>query len=96
MHYDERLYLPREGRRRLKALGSRYRAQLEDIIEHGKTEGVVRDSVDSHFTAQSVIGMCNGLGELIVRDPDLDVFALARKTTDLLLHGTGPEPTQGD
>ena len=96
VHNDERLYLPRERRRRLKALGSRYRAQLEDIIEHGKTEGAVRDSVDSHFTAQSVIGMCNGLGELIVRDPDLDVFALARKTTDLLLHGTGPEPAQGD
>ena len=96
VHNDERLYLPPERRRRLKALGSRYREQLEEIFDRGKAEGAVRETVDSHFMAQSVIGMCNGLGELIVRDPDLDVFALARKTTDLLLHGTGPEPTQGD
>jgi AcrR family transcriptional regulator len=39
----------------------------------------------------AVIGMCNGLGELIVRDPDADVFALARKCTDLLLQGTAPK-----
>ena len=96
VHNDERLYLPRQRRARLKELGSRYREQLEVIIEHGKQEGAVRDSIDSHFMAQSVIGMCNGLGELIVRDPDIDVFNLARKTTDLLLHGTGAEPQQGD
>lgn len=96
VHNDERLYLPRERRRRLKTLGSRYREQLESIIDQGKEEGVVRESIDSHFMAQSVIGMCNGLGELIVRDADIDVFALARKTTDLLLHGTGAEPQQGD
>ena len=96
VHNDERLYLPRERRRRLKTLGSRYREQLESIIDQGKAEGIVRESIDSHFMAQSVIGMCNGLGELIVRDADIDVFALARKTTDLLLHGTGAEPQQGD
>ncbi len=89
VHNDERLYLPLERRRRLKALGSRYRQQLEQIIDDGIAAGAVRDSIDSHFMAQSVIGMCNGLGEIIVRDPDADVFELARKCTDLLLHGTG-------
>ena len=96
VHNDERLYLPRDRRRRLKVLGSHYREKLETMIESGKAEGEVRESVDSHFMAQSVIGMCNGLGELIVRDPDIDVFALARKTTDLLLHGAVPTPPKGE
>ena len=96
VHNDERLYLPRVRRRRLKALGSHYREQLETIIDHGKIEGAVRDSIDSHFMAQSVIGMCNGLGELIIRDAEIDVFALARKTTDLLLHGAVPIPPKGE
>jgi AcrR family transcriptional regulator len=96
VHNDERLYLPRERRRRLKELGSHYREQLETIFDSGKAAGIVRDSVDSHFMAQSVIGMCNGLGEIIVRDPDADVFGLARKCTDLLLHGTAPDQSKGE
>jgi len=96
VHNDERLYLPPARRRRLKALGTRYRQQLETIFDSGKAAGIVRDSVDSHFMAQSVIGMCNSLGELIVRDPDADVFGLARKCTDLLLHGTGPDQSKGE
>ena len=96
VHNDERLYLPKERRRRLKALGSRYREQLEAIINDGVAAGSVRDTVDSHFMAQSIIGMCNGLGEIIVRDTDADVFDLARKCTDLLLHGTVPDPRQGE
>jgi len=96
VHNDERLYLPLDRRKRLKALGSRYREQLEQIIDAGKSSGAVRESIDSHFMAQSIIGVCNGLGEHVVRDPDTDVFALARKTTDLLLHGTDPNPRQGD
>ncbi len=91
VHNDERLYLPAARRRRLKGLGSRYREQLETIIDTGKTAGHVRASIDSHFMAQSIIGICNGLGELVVRDPEIDVFALSRKTTDLLLHGTDPD-----
>jgi TetR/AcrR family transcriptional regulator, cholesterol catabolism regulator len=96
VHNDERLYLPKERRRRLKALGSRYREQLEEIINDGVATGSVRDTIDSHFMAQSIIGMCNGLGEIIVRDADADVFGLARKCTDLLLNGTGPDPRQGE
>ena len=96
VHNDERLYLPRQRRRRLKELGSHYREQLETTIDKAKNEGELRATIDSHFMAQSIIGMCNGLGELIVRDPDIDVFALARKTTDLLLHGAVPTPPTGE
>jgi AcrR family transcriptional regulator len=96
VHNDERLYLPAARRGRLKALGSRYREQLETMIEAARVAGSVRDSIDSHFLAQSVIGMCNGLGELIIRDPDIDAIGLARKTTNLLLHGAVPNQPQGE
>lgn len=87
VHNDERLYLPQQRRKRLKALGTQYREQLEGIIAEGIAAGAVRETVDAHFVAQSVIGICNGLGELIVRDQDAVVFDLARKCTDLLLKG---------
>lgn len=96
VHNDERLYLPPTRRRRLKALGSHYREQLEAIIEDARAAGSVRDAIDSHFMAQSIIGMCNGLGELIIRDAEIDAIGLARKTTDLLLHGAVPNQPQGE
>ena len=96
VHNDERLYLPVERRVRLKRLGSRYREQLEEIFLSGVESGAVRDTVDCHFIAQSVISICNGLGELIVRDASADVFNLARQCTDLLLHGTGTNKSKGD
>jgi hypothetical protein len=43
--------------------------------------------MDCHFAAQAVIGMCNAWGDNIVRDPDLEVFSVAQKCTDLLLNG---------
>ena len=66
------------------------------IIDDGIAAGVVRATIDSHFLAQSIIGVCNGLGEIIVRDPEADVFALARKCTDLLLHGMVPGHVKGE
>jgi AcrR family transcriptional regulator len=96
VHNDERLYLPPARRRRLKALGSHYREQLEAVIEEARAAGSVRDSIDSHFMAQSIIGMCNGLGELIIRDAEIDAIGLARKTTDLLLHGAVPNQPPGE
>lgn len=84
---DERLYLPKARRSRLKAIGSRYRSELETIINSAIEAGDVVDTIDSHFVAQSIIGICNGLGELIVRDPDVDIFDLVRKCTNLLLSG---------
>lgn len=87
VYNDERLYLPESRRSRLKELGSHYRQQLEDIFEDGKKQGAVRESVDSHFAAQAVIGMCNAWGDLIVRDADLDLFKIIRNCTDLLING---------
>ena len=87
VHNDERLYLPREKRRKLKELGSTYRQRLEGIFEDGVREGSVRDAVDCHFAAQAVIGMCNAWGDIIVRDSTVDVIAIAQKCTDLLIHG---------
>jgi AcrR family transcriptional regulator len=87
VHNDERLYLPPEKRARLKELGTHYREKLERIIEEGVADGTLRESLDCHFVAQSVIGLCNAWGEMIVRDPALDVFALIRNCADLLLTG---------
>ena len=92
VYNDERLYLPEARRRRLKKLGSRYRQQLEDIFADGKKSGAVRESIDCHFAAQAVIGMCNAWGDLIVRDPDLDLFMVIQKCTDLLINGFTQQP----
>ena len=96
---DERLYLPAERRTKLHALGSGYREQLESMIAAGVDGSEVSDTIDVHFTALSIISICNGLGELIVRDDDVDVFDLVRKCTSLLLDGivanSTHKPTQG-
>ncbi len=87
VHNDERLYLPEEKRKRLKELGSSYRRSLEGIFEEGVKSGALRDSIDCHFAAQAVIGICNAWGDVIVRDPQLDIFDIIQKCTDLLLNG---------
>jgi AcrR family transcriptional regulator len=87
VHNDERLYLPEKKRTKLKQLGSTYRRNLEGIFEEGVRSGVLRNSLDCHFAAQSVIGLCNAWGDIIVRDPDLDLFDIIQKCTDLLLNG---------
>ena len=87
VYNDERLYLPEDRRRKLKALGSRYRQQLEGIFEEGVQSGALRESLDCHFAAQAVIGICNAWGDIIVRDPDLDLFDVIQKCSDLLMNG---------
>ena len=87
VYNDERLYLPEARRSRLKELGSDYRQRLEGIFEQGKQSGAIRQSVDCHFAAQAVIGLCNAWGDLIVRDPDLDLFKVIQNCTDLLMNG---------
>lgn len=87
VYNDERLYLPEEKRRLLKQLGSGYRQLLEGIFEEGMRQGVIRSSIDCHFAAQAVIGICNAWGDVIVRDPDVDIFDIIQKSTDLLLNG---------
>jgi len=87
VYNTERLYLSQEERKDLKLQGSRYRQLLEGIFEQGLQEGVLRDSVDCHFAALTVIGLCNSWGEWIVRDHDLDVVTVVQKCTDILLNG---------
>ncbi len=86
VHNDERLYLPEERRARLKQLGSHYRERLEAIYVRAGETGELRN-IDAHFAALATIGICNSFGEHIVRDPEIDVFDLARKCSDVLLHG---------
>lgn len=87
VHNDERLYLPLEKRVRLKELGTRYRQHLEKIFEDGVQNGELRSTLDCHFAAQTVIGMCNSWGNAICRDHELNVFDISQKCTDLLLNG---------
>jgi AcrR family transcriptional regulator len=87
VYNDERLYLPKEKRKSLKRMGSSYRQLLEKIFEEGVRTGALRNSIDCHFAAQAVIGICNAWGDLIVRDPDLDVFDVTQNCIDLLLNG---------
>jgi len=87
VYNDERLYLPEEKRRNLKSLGSGYRQLLEEIFEEGVRSGALRESIDCHFAAQAVIGTCNAWGDIIVRDPDVDLFDIIQKCTDLLING---------
>lgn len=87
VHNDERLYLPEEKRKTLKQLGSNYRRKLEGIFRAGVSNGAVRNSIDCHFAAQAVIGICNAWGDVIVRDPSLDVLDIAQKCCDLLING---------
>lgn len=96
VHNDERLYLPKEKRKRLKQLGSGYRQKLEGIFEEGVKTGVVRGPIDCRFAAQAVIGMCNAWGDVIVRDSALDVLDIAQKCTDLLLNGFREKRTAKD
>ena len=87
VHNSERLYLPREKRQALKSLGSRYRQLLEEMFAAGIASGALRPTIDAHFAAQSVIGLCNAWGELIVRDPARDVYDIVQNCQDLLLNG---------
>ena len=87
VYNDERLYLPKEKRRKLKSLGSRYRQMLEGIFEEGVQAGALRESLDCHFAAQAVIGICNAWGDIIVREPVLDLFDIIQKCSDLLMNG---------
>ncbi|MFK7958426.1 MAG: TetR/AcrR family transcriptional regulator [Lysobacterales bacterium] len=86
VYNDERLYLPEARRSALKKLGTQYRELLETIVIEGIEAGEVR-KVDPHFAAQTIIGIGNSMGDLIVRDEQLDTVAMAQKCCDLLLNG---------
>ncbi|MFK8030915.1 MAG: TetR/AcrR family transcriptional regulator [Gammaproteobacteria bacterium] len=87
VYNDERLYLPEEKRTTLKELGSGYRQSLEDLMQAAQNDGEVRKNLNCRMAAQSVIGLCNSWGHLIVRDPELDLFDVVQHCTDIVLNG---------
>jgi len=88
VHNEQRLYLPIERRSRIKQLGTRYRELLEATLIEGIDAGVVRDDVDTHFIAYSIIGICNSWGANLIRDESLNVFETIEQCSDLILYGT--------
>jgi AcrR family transcriptional regulator len=94
VYHAERLYLPKAKREKLYLLGSGYRQKLEGIFEQGIQNGAVRKDVDCHFATQAVIGMCNAWGELIVRNPEMDLFDVIQKCTDVLSNGFADKPNK--
>ncbi len=87
VYNDERHYLPEDARTEIKRLGSLYRQELEAMLERAVTAGDLRAEVDCHFAAQAIIGIGNAWGDLIVRDPELDIVALTQKCSDMVMNG---------
>ncbi|MAT50431.1 MAG: hypothetical protein CMK32_04515 [Porticoccaceae bacterium] len=87
VHNDQRLYLPEERRERIKRDGSHYRKMLEDLFRAEIAKGAIPQNIDAQFAAQSVIGLCNSWGALLVRDDDIDMERLAERCSDLILNG---------
>ena len=88
VHNEQRLYLPVERRSRIKQLGSTYRELLEQTLAQGIDAGVVRDDIDTHFIAYSIIGICNSWGANLIRDESLNIFETIEQCADLILVGT--------
>lgn len=88
VHNDQRLYLPLVRRTTLKELGTHYRRLLEQTLREGIDQNAVRDDIDTHFVAYSVIGICNAWGANLVRDEDLDLYDTIEQCADLILRGT--------
>jgi AcrR family transcriptional regulator len=87
VHNDQRLYLSKEKRVRLKELGTAYRKLLETTLEEGIEQGALRTDLDMHFTAYSIIGLCNAWGLNLIRDESLDLFETIELCADLIMRG---------
>lgn len=83
----ERLYLPEAKRSKLYELGSGYRRQLEGIFRAAVASGEIPATTDCQFAAHAVIGMCNGWGDFISRNPDADLSEIIENCVELLLNG---------
>ena len=88
VHNDQRLYLPKECRVHLKELGTHYRQLLEQTLQEGIDQQVIRLNIDTHFIAYSIIGICNSWGANLVRHEELDLYDTIEKCADLILCGT--------
>ena len=87
VHNDQRLYLSKGKRGRLKELGTAYRQLLETTLGEGVEQGVLRADIDLHFTAYSIIGLCNAWGVNLIRDESIDLFDTTESCADLILRG---------
>ena len=74
VHNEQRLFLPKQCRVRIKELGSAYRELLEQVLRDAMQAGVLRADIDTHFVAYSIIGVCNTWGANLSRDTDLKLF----------------------
>ena len=87
VHNEQRLYLPKDRRKHLNTLGSRYRQQLEGIFCEGVSSGQLRKDLDCHFTALSLIGLCNYWGAQLLRNATLKTEDVTENCIDMVLHG---------
>jgi AcrR family transcriptional regulator len=87
VHNEQRLYLPKNRRDKLKDLGSTYRQHLEQIFINGVDKGKLRSDLDSHFAALSLIGLCNYWGSMLSRERGLSLDETIQKCTDITLYG---------
>ncbi|WP_438952436.1 TetR/AcrR family transcriptional regulator [Porticoccus sp.] len=87
VHNEQRLYLPKERRKQLNRLGSHYRQQLEGIFCEGVSNGQLRKDLDCHFTALSLIGLCNYWGVQLLRNTTLRTEEVTKNCAEILLLG---------
>ena len=87
VHNDQRQHLPVERRVMIKQLGSTYRELLEQTLVEGVQAGVLRSDIDPHFTAYSIIGICNSWGANLMRDEQLDLYETIEQCADMVLYG---------
>ena len=92
VHNEQRLFLPKQRRVRIKELGSTYRELLEQVLRDAISIGVLRADIDTHFVAYSIIGICNAWGANLSRDSDLKLFETIEQCSDLILYGTLNRP----
>src|SRR5690606_40408442 len=87
-----RHYLPKERRERIKRDGSHYRRMLEELIQREVDAGRLPADTHCAFAAQSVIGLCNAWGNIIVRNDAIDIDRLAHHCLGLVLNGVSYGP----
>lgn len=88
VHNDQRLYLAKERRSLIKKLGTEYRTLLEQLLQRAVEQGQLREEIDAHFIAYSIIGLGNSWGANLMRDETIEIDATVDKLSDMVLHGT--------
>ena len=87
VHNDQRLYLSKDRRVVIKKLGTEYRTLLEDLLRKGIEAGLLRNDIDTHFVAYSIIGLGNAWGSNLMRDESIDLSATVERFSNLVLGG---------